>query len=87
MKLIRHKERHNYKTFHNRTCWHSIATRLPFELAYALVRYILPRVCSDCILLCLRSFKNMGDKTHPFTAGHYDTLYAKSYIRNTNIKK
>jgi len=34
-----------------------------------------------CIVLYLRLFSNMGDKTHPFTISLYDTLYiyAKSY--------
>ena len=42
-----------------------------------------PKVCKpillgdDCIVLYLRLFSNMGDKTHPFTICLYDTFMQK----------
>jgi len=32
---------------------------------------------SVCIVLYLRLFSNVGDKTHPFTIGLYDTFMQK----------
>jgi len=46
-----------------------------------------PYIFVHCIVLYFRLFSNMGDKTHPFAIGLYDTFMQKVRVETSNRNK